>query len=156
MIKFLQLFHTDFVLLGNGGERFTAGNNVGVTITHRRMRGVARHRRSSRHRGRRYLPNHCSGTRNLLFKFQDLLGKRIDLGVDLVDFFFERARFTWRWGILWWLGEPTGDREQENRAESKKFHSRNSDTAGEGWQARVDAICAAIPVRKLPERLRFA
>ena len=146
MIKFLQLFHTDFVLLGNGGQRFTAGNDVGVVVAHGRMRGVARHRRSSRHRGRRYLPNHCSGTRNLLFKFQDLLRKRIDLGVDLVDFFFERARFTWRWRILRWLGERTSDGEQENRTESKKFHSRNSDTGGQGWQARVDAICAAIPI----------
>jgi len=144
------------VLLGNGGERFTAGNDVGVVVAHGRMRGVARHRRSSRHRGRRYLPNHCSGTRNLLFKFQDLLRKRIDLGVDLVDFFFERARFTWGWGILWWLGKPAGDREEENRAESKKSHSRNSDTGGEGWQARVGAICAAILIRKLAERLRFA
>lgn len=156
MIKFLELFHADFVLLGNGGECFTAGNNVGVTIAYGRMRGVTRHRRSSRRRGRRCLPNHCSGTGNLLFKFQDLLGKRINLGVDLIDFFFERARFSWRWRILWWLGEPAADREQENRAESEEFHSGNSDIGPKGWQARVRAICAAIVIRKLAERLRFA
>src|SRR5438045_3706662 len=110
--------------------------------------------RGTRNWGWRRLANHRPRTGNLLFYLQNLLGKRIDLGVDLIDLFFKRGNLAGRWGILWRLSECAGDHELQNRAGSEKFHFRNSDIWCRGWQARA-RFGNRRPNRKSPERLRF-
>ena len=111
MIKFLKLFHADLVLFGNGSQRLAAGHDMSITIARCRMRGFVRRCRSIRNWAWRRLPNHHSRTRNLLFQLQNLLGKRVDLGVDLIDLFFKRGNLVGRWGTLRRLSQCAGDHE---------------------------------------------
>ena len=111
MIKFLKLFHADLVLFGNGSQRLAAGHDMSITIARCRMRGFVRRCRSIRNWAWRRLPNHHSRTRNLLFQLQNLLGKRVDLGVGLIDLFFKRGNLVGRWGTLRRLSQCVGDHE---------------------------------------------
>ena len=94
VIKLLQFFHANFVLLADRGQRFTPGDNVSSAVSW--MRGLARRRGGSWHWARTRFPDDRSGTRGLLFQFQNVLGKCVDLGVEFIDFPFQREHFAWR------------------------------------------------------------
>lgn len=122
MIKLLKFFHADFVLLGDGGQRFTPGDDVAGAVGWW-MHGLARRRGSIWYWARTSFPDHRSGSRGLLFQFQNVLGKCVDLGIELIDFPFQRKHFARRRRRLRRLRECSDSWEKKDRAESERLHS---------------------------------
>ena len=122
VIKLLQFFHADFVLLGDGGQRFTPGDDVASAVGWW-MHGLARRRGAIWYWARTSFPDHRSGPRDLLFQLQNVLGKCVDLGIELIDFPFQRKHFARRRRRLRRLRECSDSWEKKNRAESERLHS---------------------------------
>lgn len=100
------------------------------------MRGLGRRRGGVWDRAWTRFPNEHSGTRDLLFHLQNVLGKGVDLGVEFIDLPFQREHFAWRRRRLRCLGECSGKWEKKKRAESERLHSKKSDIWERDWQAR--------------------
>ena len=121
MVKFLKFFHADFVLLGNGGQRFTPGDDMAGAVGWW-MHRLARRRGGIWRWARTCFPDHRSRPRDLLFQLQNVLGKCVDFGVEFIDFPFQRNHFARRRRRLRCLREGGDSREKKNRAESERLH----------------------------------
>ena len=131
MIEFLQIFDTDFVLLCNRRQRFSFGHDMRIGVARRcRGSGSAPGRRSTWRR----LADHDAGMGRLLFDFQNLLGKGIDLRVNLVEFFRERLDL-WRRRVFWGLRESNSTPNNES-CRSHELHRGNFGISGRVRQAR--------------------
>jgi len=92
MIGVLQFFHANLVQFGDRSERLTACDDVRIRASRMWRRpgcngsgGVSCRRRAfSNHYAR-------ANVRDLLFQFEDLLRKRVNLGILFVYLFFASA-----------------------------------------------------------------
>lgn len=91
MISVLQFFHANFVRLGDRSECLTTRNDVSVPAG--RWRSSCSGGAGSR---RRTFSYHYAGAkvRDLLFQLEDLLRKRVNLGVLFVYLFCQRFKLS--------------------------------------------------------------
>ena len=121
VVEALQFFDTDLVLLGDGGESFAPSNGVRVPG------GARRFCRRGAGRSRCWFSDQHAWFRHLLLKLENLLRKRVDLGVLLIQLFADRFQLRGIRFLVRRLRPRQGREKYGRRRYRQDFHRSHVD-----------------------------